>query len=61
MNADWLYTFRKTYRQIATFELLASLPVVVLDMPEASECRLGCSAATDNKGNDHLVSRLLTA
>ena len=34
------------------------------DVPEAIKCSVrrsvGCSAATDNEGNSHLVSRLLT-
>ena len=61
MNAPWLYTSGESYRQIASLELLATLAaVVVFDVPEASKCSFRCSAATDNKGNSHVVSRLLT-
>ena len=61
INAPWLYTSGESYRQIASLELLATLAaVVVFDVPEASKCSFRCSAATDNMGNSHVVSRLLT-
>ena len=33
---------------------------VVFDVPEANKCSFRRSVATDNKGNSHVVSRLLT-
>ncbi|CAE7588864.1 unnamed protein product [Symbiodinium sp. CCMP2592] len=60
-TAPWLYTSGESYRQIASLELLATLAaVVVFDVPDASKCCFRCSAATDNKGNSHVLSRLLT-
>ncbi|CAE7897806.1 unnamed protein product [Symbiodinium microadriaticum] len=61
MNAPWLDTSGESYRQIASLEFLAALAaVVVFDVPEASKCSFRRSVATDNKGNSHVVSRLLT-
>lgn len=51
----------EAYRQIASLELLATLAAVTLfGVPPGEACGFHCSAATDNRGNSNLVSRLLT-
>jgi uncharacterized membrane protein len=55
------FTAGESYRQIASLELLASLAaVVVFGVPVQMRGRIHCSAGTDNKGNSHVVARLLT-
>ena len=61
VSAPWLFTAGESYRQIASLELLASLAaVVVFGVPVQMRGRIHCSAGTDNKGNSHVVARLLT-
>ena len=61
VSTPWLFTAGESYRQIASLELLASLAaVVVFGVPVQMRGRIHCSAGTDNKGNSHVVARLLT-
>ena len=47
--------------QIASLELLATLAaVLVFGVPVNMRSKMHCSAGTDNKGNSHVVARLLT-
>lgn len=60
-NAPWLFTAGEGYRQIASLELLATLAaVLVFGVPVNLRGKMLCSAGTDNKGNSHVVARLLT-
>ena len=60
-NAPWLFTGGEGYRQIASLELLATLAaVLVFVVPVNMRSKMHCSAGTDNKGNSHVVARLLT-
>lgn len=60
-SAPWLFTAGESYRQIASLELLATLAaIVVFGVPLQVRGRVRCSAGTDNKGNSHVVARLLT-
>ena len=60
-NAPWLFTAGEGYRQIASLELLATLAaVLVFGVPVNMRSKMHCSAGTDNKGNSHVVARLLT-
>ena len=61
VTAPWVYMAGEAYRQIASLELLATLAAVMLfGVPPGEACGFHCSAATDNRGNSNLVSRLLT-
>ena len=61
VTAPWVYMAGEAYRQIASLELLATLAAVTLfGVPPGEACGFHCSAATDNRGNSNLVSRLLT-
>ena len=56
----WLKGGGEAYRQIAALELLATLVAVVVFGIDEGPAKYHCSAATDNKGNSHVVARLLT-
>ena len=60
-NAPWVFESGEPYRAIASLELLGTLASIVAFPPKpGSAKKFFLSAGTDNLGNRHLVSRLLT-
>ena len=60
-NAPWVFESGEPYRAIASLELLGTLASTVAFPPKpGSAKKFFLSAGTDNLGNRHLVSRLLT-
>eukprot|EP00435_Cladocopium_sp_Y103_P057986 s1874_g20.t1 len=60
-NAPWVFESGEPYRAIASLELLGALAsLVAFKLPSGSGGSFYLSAGTDNLGNRHLVSRLLT-
>ena len=63
-NAPWVFEGGEPYTKIATLELLATMISVIAFPPvEEDKCTnevLTFSAATDNLGNRHAVSKLMT-
>ena len=61
ISAPWVFLAGEAYRQIASWELLATLAAVVsFGVPPGEKYGFMCSAATDNRGNSNPVARLLT-
>ena len=64
-NAPWIFSRSgEPFRLIASLELLATLCAVVLLPPTRKDADLrgtvALTAGTDNKGNGHLLSKMLT-
>ena len=56
----WLKGGGEAYQPIAALELLATPVAVVVFGIDEGPAKYHCSAATDNKGNSHVVAPLLT-
>ena len=60
-NTPWVFESGEPYRAIASLELLGTLASIVAFPPRRGSSRkFFLSAGTDNLGNRHLVTRLLT-
>eukprot|EP00435_Cladocopium_sp_Y103_P031679 s3830_g8.t1 len=60
-NAPWVFESGEPYRAIASLELLGTLAsLVAFRVPQGVTGAFCLSAGTDNLGNKHLVTRLLT-
>eukprot|EP00435_Cladocopium_sp_Y103_P023419 s974_g5.t1 len=60
-NAPWVFESGEPYRAIASLELLGTLASLkAFPLKAGSSRRFQMSAGTDNLGNRHLVTRLLT-
>ena len=58
--APWVYEAGEPFRAIASLELLGTLASVLAFTGEPGKKRFSMSAGTDNVGNRHVMSRLLT-